>query len=148
MSKNGPVGPNLWARTGCRYDIATNRAQCETGSCADQYDCSTGFSQFGFTTISGWTFYQLSSDPTIFIDDPDISFVNGGNLTVDIQPVGGKQTICPAGPLQAQAACNPLTGQATDQMWLMYNYPLSVHAADLRYERCERKFPLLYRCQR
>jgi hypothetical protein len=49
--KNGPVGPNLWARTGCRYDIATNRAQCETGSCADQYDCSsTGFSQFGFTS--------------------------------------------------------------------------------------------------
>jgi len=140
--KGGPVGPNLWARTGCRYDIATNRAQCETGTCADQYDCSsTAFSQAGFTTISEWTFYQDSNDPSIFIDDPDISLVNGGNLTVDLQPVGGQQATCPAGPLKGQAKCNPLAGQDTDQMWLMYNYPLSVHAADLRLEDPNGNFP-------
>ena len=28
---------NFWARTGCRYDPVTNRAQCETGACGEKY---------------------------------------------------------------------------------------------------------------
>ncbi len=36
----GSLGPVLWVRTGCHYDIATNTAQCETGGCGGPYDCS------------------------------------------------------------------------------------------------------------
>jgi hypothetical protein len=30
-SPEGSIGPNIWVRTGCRYDIAANIAQCEVG---------------------------------------------------------------------------------------------------------------------
>ncbi len=131
------VGPRFWARTGCRYDIISNRAQCETGSCADQYDCSSAAQvDAGFTSLTEWTFYQATSDPTIFVDNPDISLVDGSSLNVDIEPVdvpglGGQEAPCPAGPLMGQKKCSPL-GDHTDQGWLMYNYPLTVHGADLR----------------
>src|SRR5262249_14433262 len=36
----GSLTPVLWPRTGCRYDIAHNIAQCETGQCGGFYDCS------------------------------------------------------------------------------------------------------------
>ena len=36
----GIVGPRFWARTGCRYDLAFDKAQCETGGCGGRYDCS------------------------------------------------------------------------------------------------------------
>jgi hypothetical protein len=131
------LGPRFWARTGCRYDIATNRAQCETGSCADQYDCSSAAQvDSGFTSLSEWTFYQPSSDPKIFIDNPDISLVDGTSLNLDIQPVnppndGYLNGKCPEGtPFAGKSICNPLA--PTDQHWLMYNYPLTVHGNDLR----------------
>lgn len=130
------VGPRFWGRTGCRYDPTTQRAQCETGTCADHYDCSsTGIEDGGFTTISEWIFYQKSSSPDIFIDNFDISLVDGSSLNMDLQPVdipslGDQEGTCPAGPLQGQMKCSPLA--PTDQHWLMYNYPLTVHAADLR----------------
>jgi hypothetical protein len=113
-------GPNIWARTGCRYDVTANRAQCETGSCAGQYDCSSGgFGPPGVTTLTEWTFYQpvQNGDKTYFFDHPDISAVNGANLTVDIEPVGGDPTD-PTAP--------------TNDLWLKWNYPLSVPGADLR----------------
>src|SRR5208282_241489 len=131
------VGPRFWARTGCRYDIPSNKAQCESGSCADQYDCSSASqADSGFTSLSEWTFYQPSSDPTIFLDNPDISLVDGTSLNLDIQAVdipgvGGKEAPCPAGPFKGQNICSPL-GDHTDQGWLMYNYPLTVHGNDLR----------------
>lgn len=130
------VGPRFWGRTGCRYDFATQRAQCETGSCSDHMDCSaTTIEDGGFTTISEWIFYQNSSDPSIFIDNFDISLVDGSSLNMDLQPIdiptlGDKEGTCPAGPLKGEMKCNPLA--PTDQHWLMYNYPLTVHAADLR----------------
>ena len=55
----GATGPRLWARTGCRYDIASDRAQCETGGCGGKYDCSAA--KLGAsvgTTVSEWTFYE------------------------------------------------------------------------------------------
>ncbi len=131
------LGPRFWARTGCRYDIATNRAQCETGSCADQYDCSSAAQvDSGFTSLSEWTFYQPSSNPKIFIDNPDISLVDGTSLNLDIQPVnppddGYLNGKCPDGtPFSGKSICNPLA--PTDQHWLMYNYPLTAHGNDLR----------------
>ena len=130
------VGPRFWGRTGCRYDVATQRAQCETGSCADHYDCSsTTIEDGGFTTISEWTFYQKSSNPDIFVDNFDISLVDGSNLNMELEPIdipslGDQEGICVAGPLKGQMKCSPLA--PTDQHWVMYNYPLTVHAADLR----------------
>ncbi len=112
----GSTGPNIWARTGCRYDPVTNRAQCETGSCGDQYDCSSGaFGPPGYSTIAEWTFYQ--PDGSWFFDYPDISLVNGANLTMDIEPLGG-DALDPSAP--------------TNEMWLNWNYPLSVFGNDLR----------------
>ena len=130
-------GSEILGASGCRYDIISNRAQCETGSCADQYDCSSAAQvDAGFTSLTEWTFYQPTSDPTIFVDNPDISLVDGSSLNVDIEPVdvpglGGQEAPCPAGPLMGQKKCSPL-GDHTDQGWLMYNYPLTVHGADLR----------------
>lgn len=109
------LGPNIWVRTGCRYDATTNRAQCETGGCAGQYDCSSGgWGSPGYTSIVEWTFQDKYANN---FDYPDISLVNGSSLNVDIEPVGGSPT-------------NPK--DSFDQHWLNYNYPLTVHGLDLR----------------
>jgi Thaumatin family len=55
----GIIGPRFWARTGCRYDLGFDKAQCETGGCAGRYDCSAArLSGVGGTTVSEWTFAQ------------------------------------------------------------------------------------------
>jgi thaumatin family protein len=58
------VGPRFWARTGCRYDISSDRAQCETGGCGGKYDCSKAHlgASVG-TTIAEWTFYEPVKAP-------------------------------------------------------------------------------------
>jgi hypothetical protein len=111
---------NFWARTGCRYDEVANRAVCETGGCSSQYDCSSAnVSPPNATSIVEWTFYQHfdNTPPDLFIDSPDISAVNGANLTIDVSPRGGD-------------ALDPLNPE--DFHWLNWNYPLTVHGADLR----------------
>lgn len=109
------LGPNIWPRTGCRYDPVSNRAQCETGGCAGQYDCSSGaWGAPPFTSITEWTFIDKYSNN---FDYPDISLVNGASINVDIEPVGDSDT-------------NPK--DRSDQHWLKFNYPLTVHGADLR----------------
>ena len=113
--------PNFWVRTGCRYDPVSNRAQCETGGCGGQYDCSSA--NLGTTsgaTLVEWTFYQPFMDNmgnTFYFDSPDISAVNGANLTVDVSPLGGHD-LDPINP--------------KDWHWLNWNYPLTVHGKDLR----------------
>ncbi len=91
-AKKGSHGPNIWARTGCRYDPVSNRAQCETGSCGDQYDCSSAnLTQVGFTSFTEWNFYQTYPPPNQDLprfDSFDISLVNGASLTLDVQAVG------------------------------------------------------------
>ena len=113
---------NFWARTGCRYDPVTNRAQCETGACGGQYDCSSAnLGAPPATSLAEWTFYQLSAG--VYMDFPDISAVNGANLTIDVYPRGGD-------------AMNPTS--KTDFHWLAYNWPLTVSGADLREPgRCQ-----------
>ncbi len=111
---------NFWVRTGCRYDEVANRAECETGGCSSQYDCSSAnVSPPNATTIVEWTFYQPFSGggPTYYFDSPDISAVNGANLTVDVSPKGGDDF-------------DPIN--AKDWHWLNWNYPLTVHGKDLR----------------
>ena len=128
----GSTGPRLWARTGCRYDIASGRAQCETGGCGGKYDCSAA--KLGAsvgTTVSEWTFYEPISNGNIsyFKDSPDISAVDGADLNMDIQPVGGS----PHNPFDA------LGGH--DIQWLAENYPLTKHGEDLR-NQCPSAFAL------
>jgi len=122
----GATGPRFWVRTGCRYDIASGRAQCETGGCGGRYDCSAA--KLGAsvgTTVAEWTFYEQVTSGSIsyFKDSPDISVVDGANLNMDIQPVGGS----PHDPLDA------LGGH--DIQWLAEQYPLTKHGEDLR-NRC------------
>jgi hypothetical protein len=118
----GPIkstGPIIWARTGCRYDIASGRAQCETGGCGGLYDCSANkLGPSAGATITEWTFFQ--EDPNrkgLFLDHPDISAVNGVNLNVDIEALGGD-------PFDPTGKGNPF--------WLAKAYPLTVHGEDLR----------------
>ena len=121
-SPKGSTGPNFWVRTGCRYDTTNGIAQCETGGCSGFYDCSKALlgPPVG-ATISEWTFYKpvivKGTGTTYYLDYPDISAVNGVNLNMDVQPVGGS-TADPALPNDAQ--------------WLAQNYPLTEHGADLR----------------
>ena len=80
----GCVGPLFWARTGCRYDIAGGLAQCETGTCSSFYDCSANEqSPTGPKAIAEWTFRDDNNNCA-----PDISVVDGGNLNMDIEPIG------------------------------------------------------------
>ena len=134
----GPLhshGPNIWARTGCRYDVVANRAQCETGSCADQYDCSSAaLSLGGRTTFSEWNFYQDYTPPLPqHFDSFDISAVNGVSLTVTVQAVGGDST-------------DP-SGNHQNTFWWNRNRPMAVFGTDLRNpSRCPSAF-LLKRSQ-
>jgi hypothetical protein len=79
------------ARTGCRYDTTNGIAQCETGGCSSFYDCSKALKgPPAGATLAEWTFDQQKG--TDHQDFPDISAVNGVNLNMDIQPVGGSTT--------------------------------------------------------
>ena len=130
----GPIhshGPNFWARTGCRYDAVSNRAQCETGGCADQYDCSSAaISLGGYTTFTEWNFYQDFTPPLPqHFDSFDISNVNGVSLTVNIQAVGGD----PQDP----------SGNHENTFWWTRNRPMAVFGTDLRnVSRCPTDFLL------
>jgi hypothetical protein len=80
----GAVGPLFWARTGCRYDIAHDFAQCETGNCSGIYDCSkANQSAPGPKSLAEWTFNDLNGNSA-----PDVSVVDGVNLNMDIAPLG------------------------------------------------------------
>jgi len=119
------LGPRFWPRTGCRYDEAFDWAQCETGDCSNRYDCSAArLFGLGPATLSEWTFAQPVSNGQVSYlkDSPDISAVDGVNLNIDIQQIGGDAT-------------NPtddLKNKVHDAQWLAENYPLTMHGADLR----------------
>jgi hypothetical protein len=119
-SPKGSTGPNFWVRTGCHYDVGAGIAQCETGGCSGIYDCSKALlGPPAGATLAEWTFYQPTTinGTTYYLDYPDISAVNGVNLNLDIEPVGG-------------SAANPIN--ANDPQWLAQNYPLTENGADLR----------------
>jgi hypothetical protein len=113
------TGPLFWPRTGCRYDIPSGRAQCETGGCSGLYDCSANkLGPSVGATITEWTFNKQNPDiPNFFQDFPDISAVNGTNINVDIEPLGGSPS-------------NPFA--PNDPNWLAEQFPLTVHGQDLR----------------
>lgn len=90
----GSVGPVFWARTGCRYDVDHDLAQCETGDCGGVYDCSkAGATPPGPKALAEWTFDDDNHNAA-----PDISVVDGVNLNMDIVPVG-PHSDTPVGPV-------------------------------------------------
>ena len=119
----GANGPRFYPRTGCKYDIAHNLAQCETGSCGDAYDCGKQalrdppLSTSGTTPVSivEWTFNSQGGQGYEY---PDISLVDGVSLTTDVQALGPH--------------CSSKPGAPTEPNWLSQNEPLAKHGADLR----------------
>ena len=123
----GSLGPVLWARTGCRYSVEHDLAQCETGDCGGVYDCSKkGLTPPGPKSLSEWTFEDENGNAA-----PDISVVDGVNLTMDVVPLG-TYSPTPVGPV------NPA-------FWLGGpNLPLSQCGQDLR-ATCPAEFQLTRR---
>lgn len=127
------LGPRFWPRTGCKYSIEYNLAQCETGGCGDAYDCgkqalkdppqaSTGKTP---VSIVEWTLNSQAAQGYAY---PDISLVDGVSITVDVQALGPH--------------CASRPGAPTDQYWLSKNQPLAVHGADARGASCIPNFRL------
>src|SRR4029453_3432419 len=82
----GSLTPVFWPRTGCRYDIAHDTAQCETGDCGGFYDCSKANQT---TTGPKSLFESVINDPANHgWSGPDVSVVDGVNINMDIQPLG------------------------------------------------------------
>jgi hypothetical protein len=80
---SGGLGPVFWGRTGCKYDIANDIAQCETGDCGGKYDCSkAGLTPPGPKSLAEWTFDDRNHNAA-----PDISTVDGVNISMDIVPI-------------------------------------------------------------
>jgi hypothetical protein len=119
----GTVGPTsltpvFWPRTGCRYDIAHDIAQCETGSCGGiyggVYDCSKA--------------NQTAAGPKALFESvindngrsgPDVSAVDGVNLNMDVQAIGGS----PAPPGETHWLDHPLVKCGGDQRDLLWCPP-------------------------
>ncbi|MGH3643158.1 MAG: hypothetical protein ACRDUX_29510 [Mycobacterium sp.] len=122
-SNCGALGPRFWPRTGCKYDIEYNLAQCETGGCGDAYDCGKqalrnpprGSVAQTPTSIVEWTFNSQAAQGFVY---PDISLVDGVTLTIDVQAIGPH--------------CESQPNAPTSMFWLSQNQPLAVHGADLR----------------
>ena len=130
----GALGPRFWPRTGCKYDIERNLAQCETGGCGDAYDCGKqalrnppqGSVAKTPASIVEWT---LNSQFALGYAYPDISLVDGVTLTIDVQAIGRH--------------CASQPGAPASRYWLSQNQPLAVHGADLREAgRCIPNFQL------
>lgn len=130
----GANGPRFFARTGCKYDIPHNLAQCETGSCGDAYDCGKQALRVPPLASAGraplsiveWTFNAQGAQGYTY---PDISLVDGVNLTVDVQAIGPH--------------CASKPGVPGEPNWLSQNQPLSIHGTDLRESgRCIPSFRL------
>jgi hypothetical protein len=121
----GATTPVFWARTGCRYDVASDIAQCETGTCGGFYDCSkANQTTAGAKSYAEWTF-----DDRNHLAAPDISAVDGVNINMDIVPVGPHQE-------------TPGSYPVAPQVWLGgKNLPLTQCGRDMR-KSCPREFQL------
>src|SRR5262245_761791 len=82
----GSLTPVFWPRTGCRYDIANDIAQCESGPCSGFYDCSKN----NQTAEGPKALFEsvINDPPNNHWSGPDVSVVDGVNLNMDLQPLG------------------------------------------------------------
>lgn len=103
-------GPRFWARTGCNYDVETNRANCEGGDCGNRFDCAKenlskpnssnsntnaisslagsppgSWAEFCFNCGDGMTYY-------------DVSLVDGAHMSMDIKPINPQHDKHPGDP--------------------------------------------------
>ncbi len=80
----GIVGPRFWPRTGCRYDLSFDKAQCETGGCSGAYDSSAARQSASVgTTVAEWTF----NEPVANLKDlPPNNWCIGDGLPPPLRP--------------------------------------------------------------
>jgi len=109
----GGLTPVFWARTGCRYDIAHDIAQCETGGCGGPYDCSKA----NKTPTGPKSLFEsvINASPT-GRSGPDVSVVDGVNLNMDVVPIGGT----PHMPTESHWLDHPLVKCGGDQRDLLW----------------------------
>jgi hypothetical protein len=72
----------IWGRTGCRFN-AQGHGHCQTGDCGGRYQC-TGWGQLPATLA------EFNLDAWKHLDFYDVSMVDGSNLPMYINSVGGK----------------------------------------------------------
>lgn len=138
---SGTAGPRFWARTGCKYNVTENRAQCETGDCAGQFECQTAGA--GGVPIAGKLPVSIaefclncvpSAQKNLFLNYWDVSIVDGANLSLNIEPTGPHSSSHPG-------AGDPFWCQTFPNAPSMYA-PNSVSNTDLR-ESCPKSHQLL-----
>jgi len=110
----GSLTPVFWPRTGCRYDIANDIAQCETGGCGGFYDCSKA----NLTASGPKSLFEsvINASNNNGWSGPDVSVVDGVNINMDIQALGGS----PRPPGQSHWLDHPLVkcgGDQRDSLW-------------------------------
>jgi hypothetical protein len=121
----GSLTPVFWPRTGCRYDIAQDIAQCETGSCGGGnggfYDCSKANQT---TTGPKSLFESVINDPANHgWSGPDVSVVDGVNLNMDVQAIGASPN-----PGESHWLDHPLVkcgGDQRDALWCPSRFRLT-----------------------
>lgn len=138
---SGSRGPRIWVRTGCRYDTAADRAQCETGDCGGKYDCGkAGLAGVAPVTISEFCFDCFpSTAPAQILNYWDVSAVDGVSITMNIKPLKTAQF-----PFSERNPYSP-----PDAFWCQsypdYEtyHPNSIAGEDLRAaDRCPANFRL------
>jgi Thaumatin family len=72
----------IWGRTGCHFN-AQGQGHCQTGDCGGRFQC-TGWGQIPATLA------ELNLDAWRHLDFYDVSMVDGSNLPMYINTVGGK----------------------------------------------------------
>lgn len=74
----------IWARTGCT--TASGKFKCETGDCGGpKAQCAYTAGAPPATLVE----FTLQKDPSTTFDTYDVSIVDGFNVGVDVQPIGG-----------------------------------------------------------
>ncbi|CAI0435646.1 unnamed protein product [Linum tenue] len=69
----------FWGRTGCQFDPSTNQGTCLTGDCgSNQIECNG----------------QNAKPPATLQDYYDVSLVDGYNLPIVVEPMGGSGGTC------------------------------------------------------
>ncbi|KAK4348985.1 hypothetical protein RND71_031740 [Anisodus tanguticus] len=77
----------IWGRTGCNFDANTGQGNCATGDCgSNQIECN-GAGATPPATLAEFTIFSGTNQ-----DFYDISLVDGYNLPMAIQAVGGSGT--------------------------------------------------------
>jgi hypothetical protein len=72
----------IWGRTGCKFN-AHGKGHCQTGDCAGLFQC-TGWGEIPATLA------EFNLDAWKHLDFYDVSMVDGSNLPMYINSVGGK----------------------------------------------------------